>query len=404
MTTSRRRSNHGERRHHASPEPERPSTSRRVPVADPPTPSVTASRPIDLEEFQQGPFRATLERLERRELQEQQIIIERQAEIDRLRSRLDELQSLERSVTSSRVPTLPPLRFDRELVASDSPHRLSSPTPPAITDTLSFRPDSEATHRRRSWQRGRGTRPSWLHHSEEPVPWRSSSGLPPSSAPLPIPRTHSPPRPLYESRNTRPTPERERERRRRPEILELWGPEDVDDSLDSLVASPLGDGSFFTRNLARIRGELPSTDVQQPRREPHSSSPWNLDPGRPTSREPHADALRGIRPLWATHALGPWGTEVRRKSSVQVQMQEHLRILLLVGVAASPAYLRMGVMYLRMNGLLQGVGRHLHHAMRQPAERSVIHCSNAFKGWSEAVRERAVFSVGMADGIPGTLS
>ena len=83
-----------------------------------------------------------------------------------------------------------------------------------------------------------------------------------------------------------------------------------------MVAPPLGSStiadSIFARNLTRLRGEPPTVDGQQSRRETRGSSPGNLDPGvRPASREPHADALRGIRPLWATHTLGPWGTEVR---------------------------------------------------------------------------------------------
>ena len=125
---SRRRTNVGERRHRTSPEPERLGTLRRFTPTEPPPSFVPGSRPLDIEEFQHGPFRATLERLERREMQEHQIIMERQAEIDRLRSRLDELQSLERSSTSSRVPTLPPLRFDREPFVSETPHRMPSST------------------------------------------------------------------------------------------------------------------------------------------------------------------------------------------------------------------------------------------------------------------------------------
>lgn len=128
----RRRANVGERRHRTSPEPERLGTLRRFTPTEPSSSFVPGSRPLDIEEFQHGPFRATLERLERREMQEHQIIMERQAEIDRLRSRLDELQSLERSSTSSRVPTLPPLRFDREPFVSETPHRMPSST--AITN------------------------------------------------------------------------------------------------------------------------------------------------------------------------------------------------------------------------------------------------------------------------------
>jgi hypothetical protein len=91
----------------------------------------------------------------------------------------------------------------------------------------------------------------------------------------------------------------------------------VDDySLDNLVPPPLSGGSIadsiFARNLTRLRGEPPTVDGQQSRRETRGGSPGNLDPGvRPAPREPHADALRGIRPLWATHTLGPWGTEAR---------------------------------------------------------------------------------------------
>lgn len=136
---SRRRANVGERRHRTSPEPERLGTLRRFTPTEPPPSFVPGSRPLDIEEFQHGPFRATLERLERREMQEHQIIMERQAEIDRLRSRLDELQSLERSSTSSRVPTLPPLRFDREPFVSETPHRMPSST--AIPNV-----DSQVSH------------------------------------------------------------------------------------------------------------------------------------------------------------------------------------------------------------------------------------------------------------------
>jgi hypothetical protein len=169
-------------------------------------------------------------------------------------------------------------------------------------------------HRPRGWQRGRGTRSTWLHPNDEPTPWHSSSGLSSSTVPLPIPRAHSPSRPLPENRNVRPASERERERRSRPEILELWSPGDVDDSFNGLATSPVGDGGFLARSLARMRGDVPSTDRQQQRREPRGHSPWNLDPGRTVPREPHADALRGIRPLWATQALGPWGTEAREET------------------------------------------------------------------------------------------
>lgn len=165
-------------------------------------------------------------------------------------------------------------------------------------------------HRPRSWQRGRAARSSWLHTDDEPAPWRNSSGISSSTFPHPIRRAHSPTLPLPESRGVRPVSERERERERRsrPETLELWSPGDLDDPFSSLATSPTGDGGFLARSLARMRGDLPSTDRQQQRREPRGHSSWNFDPGRSTSREPHADALRGIRPLWATHTLGPWGT------------------------------------------------------------------------------------------------
>jgi hypothetical protein len=142
MSASRLRAMVGERRHRVSPEPERPSMIRRFPVAEQPISSTPASRPLDIEEFQHGPFRATLERVERQERrQEQQLMMERQAEIDRLRSRLNELhelQSLDRSLTSSRAPTLPPLpplRLDRNVSVSDASHRMPSPTPPASVET-----------------------------------------------------------------------------------------------------------------------------------------------------------------------------------------------------------------------------------------------------------------------------
>jgi len=129
-SASRRRVNVGER-HRASPEPERLGSMRRLTTTEPPTSSVPGSRPLDIEEFQRGPFRATLERLERRELQDR-AEMERQAEIDLLRSRLE---SLERSSTSSRTPTLPPLRFDREYLVSGVPHRVPSPTLPTNIDS-----------------------------------------------------------------------------------------------------------------------------------------------------------------------------------------------------------------------------------------------------------------------------
>lgn len=134
-----RRASAGERRHRNSSEPQRSSSIRRLPVVEPPTSSAPAPPTLDIEEFQHGPFRATLERLERQGRQEQQMMMERQAEIDRLRSRLDELQSQERSIPSSRVPTLPPLRFDPELLVSEVPHRMPSPVPPASIETPSVR-------------------------------------------------------------------------------------------------------------------------------------------------------------------------------------------------------------------------------------------------------------------------
>jgi len=160
------------------------------------------------------------------------------------------------------------------------------------------------------WQRIRGTRSSWFNPGDEVAPWRSSSGLTSPTAPPPIPRTHSPPYPFAESRNPFPAFERERDRRNRSGTLELWSPGDAEDAIDSLP-TPMGDGSFLTRSLARMRGEFQSTDGQQPRHEPRGNPPWGMDSGRLASREPHADALRGIRPLWATHAPGPWESEVR---------------------------------------------------------------------------------------------
>jgi hypothetical protein len=120
-----------------------------------------------------------------------------------------------------------------------------------------------------------------------------------------MPRAHSPPRSLPEGLDPHPP-------RPRPDPVELLSFGDVDEySFDNMVAPPMG-GGIFARNLTRLRGDHTSVDGQQSRREPRGTSPGNLDPGvRPSSREPHADALRGIRPLWATHVLGPWGTEVR---------------------------------------------------------------------------------------------
>lgn len=140
LSASRRRANTGQRRHRASPEPERSNTTRRPAATEPFTISTGPSRVLDIEEFDHGPFRATLERLERhvrQGRQDQQMMMERQAEMDRLRSRLNELQSQERLIPSSRAPTLPPLRLDPELFAPEFPHRRSSPTPPANIETPS---------------------------------------------------------------------------------------------------------------------------------------------------------------------------------------------------------------------------------------------------------------------------
>ncbi|KAI9451339.1 hypothetical protein F5148DRAFT_551170 [Russula earlei] len=308
FSARRHRANAGERRHRNSPEPERSSSIRRLTVAEPPTPSAPATRTLDIEEFQHGPFRATLERLERQGRQDQQMMMERQAEIDRLRSRLDELQSQERPVPSSRAPTLPPLRLDFEL-SSEAPQRMPSPTHPDSGEaSSSFRAYLEAAHRRRSWQRGRATRPP---SGDEPVAWRDSSGPTSSTASLPISRARSPPHAFPESRNIPPAVERERERRRRPGALELWSPGEADDAMDSLRTSSGADGSFITRSFARMRGEFQNMEGQQPRREPRGNAPWGMDSGRLALREPHVDALRGVRPLWATHAPDPWGTEMR---------------------------------------------------------------------------------------------
>jgi len=138
FSAPRRNADAEERRHRDSPEPERSSTTRRFAVAEHLASSAPAPRSLDIEEFQHGPFRATLERLERQERQDQQMMMERQAEIDRLRSRLDELQSQERPTPSTRAPTLPPLRFDTEFLVSEA-HRMSSPTPSAGIETSSVR-------------------------------------------------------------------------------------------------------------------------------------------------------------------------------------------------------------------------------------------------------------------------
>jgi hypothetical protein len=163
----------------------------------------------------------------------------------------------------------------------------------------------EADHRRRSWQRLRGTA-SWFNSDDELAPQRSSLGFTSTTAPLPIPRAHSPPRPLPESRNAFPASERERERRRRPVTLDLWSPGDADDVIDSPPTS-MGDGGFMARSLARMRGEFQSTDG---RREPRGNPPLGMDPGRVASREPHAEVLRGTRPIWTTHPQGSWESEV----------------------------------------------------------------------------------------------
>ena len=139
VSAPRRRANAGVRRHHASPELERSNTARRPIAAELPTPSAPVSRILDIEQFHPGPFRATLERFERQDRQDQQMMMERRAEIDRLRSRLFELQSQERPVPSSRAPTLPPLRFDPELLVPGVPRRQPSPIPPANIETTSVR-------------------------------------------------------------------------------------------------------------------------------------------------------------------------------------------------------------------------------------------------------------------------
>jgi len=308
-SASRRRANAGQRRHRASPESERSNTTRLPVAAEPFTTSTSPSRVLDIEEFEHGPFRATLERLERHVRQDQQMMMERQAEMDRLRSRLDELQSEERLVPSSRAPTLPPLRLDPELFAPEFPRRRSSPTPPAnieapsvrcssiipnimLIPPQSYRVDPEAERRRRSWQRPRATRPSLPHSVDSAV------------------------HPFPESQNALPIPERERDRRRRPGTLELWSPVDAEDAVFSMSTSP-GDSGFLTRSLARMRGEFQSTDGQQPRREPRGNPPWGMDPGRLASREPPADAPRGTRPLvWTTHAPASWEGEIHSEVHV----------------------------------------------------------------------------------------
>ena len=147
FSAPRRHADIEERRHRNCPEPERMSTTRRFAVAEHLASSAAAPRSLDIEEFHHGPFRATLERVERQERQDQQILRERQdqqmmrerqAEIDRLRSRLDELQSQERPAPPTRAPTLPPLRFDAEFLVSEG-HRMPSPTPSASVETPSVR-------------------------------------------------------------------------------------------------------------------------------------------------------------------------------------------------------------------------------------------------------------------------
>lgn len=135
FSAPRRNADAEERRH---PEPQRSSTTRRFSVAEHLVSSAPVPRSLDIEEFQHGPFRATLERLERQERQDQQMMMERQAEIDRLRSRLDELQSQERPTPSTRAPTLPPLRFDTDFLVSEA-HRMPSPTPSTGIETSSVR-------------------------------------------------------------------------------------------------------------------------------------------------------------------------------------------------------------------------------------------------------------------------
>ncbi|KAI0281765.1 hypothetical protein BGY98DRAFT_171172 [Russula aff. rugulosa BPL654] len=136
FSAPRRNADTEERRHRDSPEPERSNSSRRFAVTEHLASSVPAPRSLDIEEYQHGPFRATLERLERQERQDQQLMMERQAEIDRLRSRLDELQSQGRPTPSTRAPTLPPLRFEPEFLVSEA-HRMPSPTPLAGIETSS---------------------------------------------------------------------------------------------------------------------------------------------------------------------------------------------------------------------------------------------------------------------------
>ena len=138
FSAPRRNADAEERRHRSSPEPERSSSTRRFAVAEHLASSAPAPRSLDIEEFQHGPFRATLERLERQERQDQQMMMERQAEIVRLRSRLDELQSQERPAPSTRAPTLPPLRLDTEFLVSEA-HRMPSPTPSAGIEASSVR-------------------------------------------------------------------------------------------------------------------------------------------------------------------------------------------------------------------------------------------------------------------------
>jgi len=121
-----------------------------------------------------------------------------------------------------------------------------------------------------------------------------------------MPRAHSPPRALPESRNIHPAVEHESERRRRPGTLELWSPGDADDAMDTLGTSTADGGSFVTRSFARTRGQFQTSDRQQPRREPRSNDPWG---GFLTLRE-HGDALRGLDAMF-DHHIDQWGTHVR---------------------------------------------------------------------------------------------
>ncbi|THH18152.1 hypothetical protein EW146_g2788 [Bondarzewia mesenterica] len=105
----------------ASSRPTPSNSSRRPPSAAPSTASrqdrSSSYRNIDLNAYHEGPFRASLERL---------------VEIERLRSRISQLESLSNEGTPRRPrpPALPPLRFDfDDLSAFDdpSPHRPHTP-------------------------------------------------------------------------------------------------------------------------------------------------------------------------------------------------------------------------------------------------------------------------------------